>query len=405
MKRQLAFITALFFSIILQGCYSQGSSAPAPTNVNVTAGDSSATVTWDMVPSVEYWIFRAAASDVTPASCSASLQCQILTNAVSPAVVSGLTNGTTYSFSVNGRIDGGKGGPGSPSIQAIPRLAGAIWTTGAQQGVDDLHGITYGLVYVAVGNNGASFSSTNGINWTAFSSPLPAVNFTAVAYFGGKYVAVGLGGAIYISTDTLLWQQQNSNTSNDLYAITSNGVNTLIATGANGTILTSSDGSNWTTQTSGTSNSLYGVAYANGEYVAVGGAGTILTSSNIVTWQAITPGSSANLRTITYGTVAGATVGTTAPMFVALGDAGTLFTSSDAVTWTAQTSIAANPQINSVTFGHQFVAVANNGGIFTSTDGANWALSTTAPSPLYAVYHGPYDYTAVGTGGLNMHSN
>ena len=404
MKRQLVLITALFFSILLQGCYSQGTSAPAPLNVNVVEGDSSATVTWDMVPGVEYWIFRAAASDLTPSSCFGALQCQIVTNAISPTVISGLTNGTVYSFTINGRIAGGKGGPGSPSIQKTPRLAGVTWNTGAAQGVDDLHGITYGTVYVAVGNNGASFSSIDGINWTAFTSPLPAANFTAVTYWGGKYVAVGLGGAIYTSTDALLWQQQTSNTSNDLYAISSNGVSVLVVTGANGTILTSTDGINWTSQASGTSNNLYGVAYANGKFIAVGGAGTILTSSDTVTWQAITPTSSANLRTITYGTIAGATIGTTTPLFVALGDAGTLVTSSDAVTWTGQISIAANPQINSVTFGHQFVAVANNGGIFTSTDGNNWVLSTTATAPLYAISHAAYDYTAVGGSGLNMHS-
>lgn len=104
---------------------------------------------------------------MTPLSCYGSPQCQIFTNAVSPMVVSNLTNGTLYSFTVNGRIDGGPGGTGSPAVTAIPRLAGGIWVVGTPIGSTNINGIAYGTFFVAVGDSGALFTSTDGINWVA----------------------------------------------------------------------------------------------------------------------------------------------------------------------------------------------------------------------------------------------
>lgn len=400
MKRYFAFILTIIFTILLQGCYSRGSSAPAPTNVNAVAGDTSVTITWDMLPEVEYWIFKATASNVTPESCFGTPGCQMIMNAVSPTVFSGLANGTTYSFSINGRMNSGIGGPGSPSIQAVPRLAGATWSTGAALGANDMHGVAYGTVYVAAGNNGALFSSADGVSWTALTNPAPTANLNAIAYSGGKYLAAGAGGVILLSTDGVTWQQQTSNTANDLYAVSGNGVGGFVATGAAGSIVTSTDGITWSASVSGTVNALYGITYANGKYIAVGANGTLLSSADTTTWQSITPSTSSSLKTVTYGVASGATTG----MFVALGDLGTLLTSSDGASWSLQTPLASAQSINAVTFGRQFVAVANNGGIFTSTDGVTWILATTAASPLYAVAHGAYDYTAVGGSGLNMHA-
>ena len=400
MKRYFTFILATIFVLILQGCYSKGSSAPAPNNVSVVAGDLSATVSWDMLPGVEYWIFKAASNNVTPQNCFGSPQCQIIMKAASPAVVSGLTNGTTYSFSINGRIDGGEGGPGSPALQAIPRLAGAIWSTGTTLGANALRGVAYGTLYVAAGDSGALFSSTDGISWTASTNPLPAANLNAVAYSGSKYLAVGAGGVILLSSDGVTWLQQTSNTTNDLYAVAGNGLGGFVAVGAAGTIVTSVDGITWTVATSGTGNALNGITYASSQYMAVGALGSMLSSADAVTWKIITPITVYNLKTVTYGYATGSTTG----MFLALGDLGTLLSSSDGVTWTQQTAIASNPTINAAAYGRQFIAVGDNGNIYTSTDGLTWTLATTATSSVYALAHSLYEYTAVGASGLNMHS-
>jgi len=338
-------------------------------------------------------------------------QCQMIMHAVSPLLVTGLTNGTTYSFTVNGRTNGGPGGPGSPSIQVTPRLAGSIWTQGdtTVTGGSDLHGVVHGSVFVAVGSNGGSFSSSDGNIWTAMNNPSSSTNLNAVTYYGGSYLAVGAGGVLWLSTDALNWTLPLSVTTNDLYAVTGNGAGVFVATGASGTIIYSSGGTWYVAASSGTAttNPLYAVTYGNGMYVAAGAAGTLLTSTDGSTWTAANFSSAASISAVNLKAVAyGPAIGTTATgIFVALGDNGTLVTSLDGgVSWVLQPAISSTG-INAVTYGRQFVAVDNAGGVFTSTDGVNWSSATSpATSPLYAVTHGLYDYSAVGAAGLNMHS-
>lgn len=414
MKQLLALIIVIAAATFLAGCRNKGSSAPAPTNVNVIAGDTSATVSWDMLPGVEYWIFKAAGSDISPQSCYGMPQCQMFMKAVSPAVVSGLANGTTYAFTINGRIDGGAGGPGSPSIQATPRLAGAIWSAGTSLGAYDLHGVTFGTVFVAAGSNGGLFSSADGmnwtpqtvINWTTTTTPLP--NLNAASYYGENYLVVGAGGVILTSPDTITWTQQTNVplATPELFAVSNYGAGGYVATGASGTIIYSVDGINWAGAASNTTNPLYGVTYGNGMYMAVGASGTLLSSLNGITWSTPSSISTNTLKGIAYGPVIGSTgTGT----FVAVGANGTVVTSLDGGTsWTLPISpFSPTTVINAVTYGRQFIAVADDGSIFASIDGLNWtpaSLTPTNSSPIYAVTHGVYDYSAVGAGGLNMHS-
>jgi len=417
MKRLFVYLFPFCVSIILLGCQGNGSSAQAPTNVAVQAGDTSATVTWDSLPQVEYWIFKAASSDVNPTSCIGLPQCQIYTKVVSPAVIYGLTNGTTYSFSINGRINGGKGGPGSKSNQAVPRVAGAVWSGGTSPGADDLHGVTYGTKFVAAGANGKLYSSTSGLTWTALTNPLPTTNLNAIIYSGGIYMAVGAGGVVLTSPDTITWTSQTSGTTQDLYAVSGNGSTGFVAVGANGKIIYSSDsGTTWNPSTFVSSNALFAITYGFGKFVAVGAAGTLITSSDGKDWTYPNTSlaaslSTTNLKAVSYG-VANVknsinNTYTLTPTFVVLGDGGTLVTNIDSVNWVLQSSPISTATINAVTFGHQFIAVDNIGGIYFSTDGLIWNLATSTPSnttPLYAVTHGPYDFSTVGGNGVNLHS-
>src|SRR5450759_6037814 len=100
MKRFFAFIMVILAAMLLVGCGGKGSSASAPTNVNVVAGDTSITVLWDMQPGVTYWIWSIAGTYIDIQNCNA---CSTpLISVSSPKVITGLTNGTTYSFSING---------------------------------------------------------------------------------------------------------------------------------------------------------------------------------------------------------------------------------------------------------------------------------------------------------------
>jgi len=449
MKRYFVFITVAVAAIFLSACIgSGGSSAPAPTDVRVTPKDGRVIVTWTMDSGVEYWIFHANASGVTPQNCASLPLCYTAVNVVSPASVSSLYNGYLYSFSVNGRRSGGPGGPGSVAQQTVPRLSGtgvgdATWTPGTST-TSNLRGVAYGAYltkFMAAGDGGTLYAGTvytipdatlgakTGITWTALTNPLPSAVFNAVSYdaYGNRYLLAGTGGAILQTTDTLTWTSQPSTTTkttNDLYAIANNGGNTFVATGAAGTIITSLDGGvSWTAQTVSGSPALNGITYGTvtalgaSRFVAVGAAGTVFWSPDGTTW---TPASSTSVTTasgikgVTYGLVGG--FGT----FVAVTADGKVLTSPDGDVWT--TVFSGLPALNAVTASlnlavllsttvttatNAFVAVDNTGNIYQSTDGGvSWPKVYTGSTPLYAVTRGGlYDYSAVGASGVNLYAD
>jgi hypothetical protein len=446
MKRNFGSFLALVASIFLQGCLgSGGSSAPPPTNVSVRAQDGRATITWNMEPGVTYWLFHAAGTGVTPANCSSMSLCSTAINVTSPYTV-GLYNGIEYSFTLNGRRDGGPGGSGSTAVQATPRLAGATWTAGTSPSASiDFRGVAYGsysATFVAAGTGGALYSgvaSTKasgiaGITWGKLTNPL-TTDLNAVNYdsYRGKYLSVGAGGKIIAMTpsSSAAWTEQTSNNTSDLFAIANNGAGTTVVTGDSNTIIFSTDGATWTPATSvpTPTAALYGVAHgysttlATNVFVAVGAAGKLLYSADYgVTWLAgncVGTGCTADLKAVTYG---GLDSTTGYGVFVAVGQNGTMLTSLDGITWTSDgktwsldgttwTSPPPTATLNAVTYsyGRRFVAVADDGSIYYSEYGAG-AAWTRAVAPdgtaLNAVAAGGlYDFAAVGAGGVNKYAD
>lgn len=125
------FAAASLTALLLSACGGGGDPAPAPTGLKVTPGESSVTVSWKVTSGVEYWLFYGPTS-IAPADAS-SLSGWIglvggsvlLDVRTSPRVITGLDHLTEYSFTVNGRTDGGPGGPGAAPIKATP-LAPAV---------------------------------------------------------------------------------------------------------------------------------------------------------------------------------------------------------------------------------------------------------------------------------------
>lgn len=420
MKRYIGFIAvAVLFSVA--GCGNGGHSAPPPTNVVVVAKDSRIVVTWDAVPGVEYWLYKAEGDGVTPENCISMPSCTTGLGVSSPSTVTGLTNGTTYSVSINGRIDGGAGGAGSVAVSATPRMAGTSWTAGAALTTSDLRAVTYGAVdtkFVAVGAGGAlysaPYSSSGSMVWTVQTNPLPSTDLNAVNYdsYRTKYVGVGAGGAVISKTGTsTTWVTETSNTTNDLNAVASNTTGLTVAAGAAGTIVTSSDGSTWTERTSNTVNALNGVAYGSNLFVAVGAGGTLLYSTDGTTWSAGTCASCGvtDLKGVVYGAT-----GTNTGVFIAVGTGGAVLTSPDGATWTPRTSISSVSAVtlNAVAYtaSRRFVAVGDGGKVYYSelaTPGTVWtqAVSSTATNLYGIATDATYDYSAVGVGGLNIYSD
>ncbi|MBK7051062.1 MAG: hypothetical protein IPH54_09885 [Rhodoferax sp.] len=398
------FAVALVTAVLLGAC--GGESAPAPINVKAVATESTVTLTWDMTPGVEYWLFYGPSANVPADTNSMHNWVGVskggaLTNVTSPFVVTGLINNLEYKFSINGRTSGGPGGPGSTPQAATPRFAGSNWALGPSNplGSNDLRSVTYGRIFLATGNNGTLYSSTDGLAWGVVSSGT-ASNLNGSTFFV-NYKVVGDGGLILTSNDAVLWTTQTSGTTQNLNAIASNFYNLHVAVGANGTILTSPDAVTWTTATSPTTQHLYGITYGGGSWVAVGAAGTVLKSSDGVNWALSASGSSMDLTDVAFG---GASLSTTAiDAFVVVGASGTLLRSPDGVVWTPLT-LPVSVDLKAVTFGSQFVTVGAAGKVLTSPDGITWTASddTKTTNTLYAVARGYSTYSAVGAGGTNL---
>lgn len=407
------FAITLVTAVFLGAC--GGESAPAPMAVKAVATESTVTLTWDMTPGVEYWLFYGPSANVPADTSSMHNWIGVLnggsrTNVTSPYVVTSLTNDVEYKFSINGRTNGGPGGAGSTPQTATPRLAGANWNLGPNNplGSNDLRSVTYGGLYVATGTSGTLYSSTDGLAWNPINSGT-ASNLNGSSFFS-NYKAVGDGGVILTSSDAVVWTTQASGTTQNLYAIASNYFNLHVAVGANGTILTSPDAVTWTAAVSPTTNHLYGITfstYGGGTWVAVGAGGTLLKSTDGMAWNLFTLNAGVNLNGVDLTGVAfgGAAASTTAvDVFVVVGASGTLLTSADGVTWTQKALPVTSVDLKAVTYGRQFVAVGTAGKVLLSTDGNTWTSSadTQTTNTLYAVVRGFSTYSAVGATGTNL---
>ena len=92
-------------------------------------------------------------------------------------------------------------------------------------------------------------------------------------------VAVGDNGAIYTSNNGVTWKKQNSGLTDWLRGVAfANG--TFVAVGEQGTVATSPNGTNWARRTSGTSKDLNRVTFASGRFTAVGDDGVTVCSTN-----------------------------------------------------------------------------------------------------------------------------
>ena len=252
--------------------------------------------------------------------------------------------------------------------------------------------ISYGNgLFVAAGESGALYTSSDGSAWKERSSGTYQ-SLRDVTYGSGTFVAVGGGGTILTSADGLTWTLQPSGTGRDLHGV-GYGSKTFVAVGDQGTILTSPDGSTWAVGDSGTHQGLKKVAYGSGTFVAVGGNGTLLTSPDGAAWTVRNSGTRGHLEGIAYGK----------RTFVAAGDA--ILTSLDGIGWTERIA-GTSHRIFGVAYGRGvFAAAADNGAILTSSDGSEWtARDTGTHLTLFAIAHGKEKFLASGEKGILLQS-
>ncbi|MBI5380968.1 MAG: PKD domain-containing protein [Opitutae bacterium] len=192
------------------------------------------------------------------------------------------------------------------------------------------------------------------------------------------YVAVGNNGVAYTSTDARTWITRSTGSTVALYSVAASNTQ-FAAVGVSGRIATSSDGATWTARTSGITTNLNTISYGNQRFVAAGDGGIILSSDNGTDWTKRASGVTTKLRSSTWYE---------GPGFVIVGDSGAVLTSIDGVTWTKQ-STGGTDTLIAVT-ATQLGLVVTQGvttydRAFLSNDGKNWILTSFPTGNLYAL--------------------
>lgn len=242
---------------------------------------------------------------------------------------------------------------------------GLAWTPRNSTISTRLIGAAYGNGrYVVVGTRGRVLSSATGVNWTRQVSGTPD-RLESVAFGNGLFIAVGENGTTLSSADGSIWVKRSRGATRDLDGMAV-GDRLIAVAGKGGTLLTSSNGVSFVEQSTGVTNDLHGIGWGNGLYVVVGEPGAIVTSPDAIQWTQRTSGSSSSLKGAAFG----------GGRWVGVGTQGEILTSSGGATWTPAVSPTAN-DLNGVAYGKGlFVVVGDNlppnGTLLTSPDGLNW---------------------------------
>jgi len=139
------------------------------------------------------------------------------------------------------------------------------------------------------------------------SNKFATQDFHGVAYHDGTFVAVGNQGSIYRSTDGETWSGVTTTSITTNLKDIAYGSDKWIAVGAAGTIISSADdGLNWSVVSAGGTFQLNGVHYQNNVWLAVGGAGMAMNSVDGSTWykkHVVSAGTplGTQLNAVTYG--------------------------------------------------------------------------------------------------------
>lgn len=281
---------------------------------------------------------------------------------------------------------------------------------------------------VAVGDNGAVYTSSDGTNWARQAQTF-STWLRSVAFGQNLFVAVGEGGFIAASTDGLKWTKRTSGTTKNLNRVTAIG-NQWIVVGDGGAVLRSpnKDATQWSAfnPASGATNDLYfvtavtntlGIAtlvggasdlrlhqpllgwsdetsrsktfpapkwpyycgFWDGLYHAVGGSSGMFVegfATNIVSTSLQWVTTSDSLRTWLWD------VTRVGGRYYAAGDLGTIQSSKDGVNW--EVELVPGLATNSVLLGvggraDLLVAAGTKGTLLTSSNGVVWTAVSPAP--------------------------
>jgi hypothetical protein len=171
--------------------------------------------------------------------------------------------------------------------QELVDTFGIVWAKMPSFTTNTLQGVAVSTnLFVVSGDYGKIFTSLNGTNWLARTTP--TVNFlSSVAIGATACVAVGANGTLLrAGANGATWTPVSLGTAYWLYRVRWLD-NQFIVVGQNGLIYTSPDATAWTLRASGTTAWLTDVTSVDGTWFVTGYQGTLLSSTNRTTWSAV----------------------------------------------------------------------------------------------------------------------
>lgn len=237
---------------------------------------------------------------------------------------------------------------------------------------------------VAVGNDHAAYTSKDGAQWSATSTP-SALNRLDVTYGLGHYVTVGDSLTIETSSDGASWSTiQQSNLVDGPLRCVAYGNGRFVASGglsAGGRMFTSTDGANWSdiTVASGITEPLVRVRFVNDRFLGVDGTRVGWVSEDGLSWRHFSfDNGFYSISDLAFG----------GGDFVACGALETILSSTDTSNWSVRRQLPGGQHtriFEGVVFGNQsFVALGTESLGAYSTDGQTWVDTALPVSADYS---------------------
>jgi hypothetical protein len=303
----------------------------------------------------------------------------------SPITVSGLTNGTAYTFTVTATNANGTS-TASAASNSITVPSG-IW--------------------IAVGASEALMTSTDGLTWQTRNGNVPSGNaIQHVAYQNNLYMTISGGTYFRTSTDAITWTSYTSVSNLSIGFNNLRAANGYFGVASNeySRVKWSTNGTSWNTTVISAVDAANEIVYQNLNYVN----GYWACYQPLVTWYATSPngtwssagnGIGANMRRGAYGNgryvigndsglahsssisgtmtfVSGSgfvyDVEWSGSEFIAVGDASRILVSSNGTTWTSR-AIPASPNFF-VTYNSGLWVIGSVSGVLTSPNGSTWTV-------------------------------
>lgn len=260
---------------------------------------------------------------------------------------------------------------------------GVNWIKRPQPFANWLRGVAYGPVpdlFVAVGENGFVATSRDGVTWTAgFSGTTQHLN--RVVWIKDRFWAVGDGGVVRSSLAGQVWASESSGAVKSLYTTTGNTSQNLVAGEWEARLR---EGDLWSNELDPAKPSpplpwTYLSSVWDGRRFLLGGRSGVVwegfrtNSTDPVLWAR----RQHSVRTWLWEVTRGPN------FYLVAGDRGTVATSDDGVDWFPEQVPASVTNTVFLGVGHSsnlFVAAGNKGAIITSTNARDWTAVEPRPT-------------------------